>query len=140
MAIQGIDLKYEVTGDVIDILFENPEVFPIVDILQKGTNSKDEALFHLRHSIGISDTYDSINEIAIIHYGDNNLKKRKMAKDMGFFPLPLSRNDIECFWITLEPNEAHKNKKIKVDSDDLDYQPYIESLKGVAKYYETITS
>lgn len=77
MAIQGIDIKYEVTGDVIDILFDNPEVFPIVGILQKGTNSKDEVLFYLRHSIGISDTYDSINEIASAHYSEGSLKKRK---------------------------------------------------------------
>ncbi len=59
---------------------------------------------------------------------------RSKLSMMGFFPLPLSSNDIQCFWITLEPNEANKGKKISVDRDSLDWVPYIEALKEVARY------
>ena len=59
---------------------------------------------------------------------------RTKVRAMGFFPLPLTWNDIECFWITLEPNDANKGMKISVDRDSLDWEPYIEALKEVARY------
>ena len=59
---------------------------------------------------------------------------RKKAKEFGFFPLPLTQNDIECFWIRLEPNEMHKDKKISFQKDYIDDEYVLELLKDVAKY------
>lgn len=56
------------------------------------------------------------------------------ARELGFFPLTLSWDDIECFWITLEPNDSHKGKKIRVTRDDLEWDAYAEALKEVARY------
>lgn len=61
---------------------------------------------------------------------------RSKLSMMGFFPLLLSWNDVECFWITLEPDEANKGKKITIDRDSLDWKSYVEALKEVAKYHE----
>lgn len=61
---------------------------------------------------------------------------RARTKELGFFPLPLSWNDIECFWISLEPNEQHKGKKIHfyIEYED---DPYIMNIfKEVARYEE----
>lgn len=53
---------------------------------------------------------------------------------MGFFPLPLSQNDIECFWVTLEPNDSHKDRKIHVTKDELYWDNFIDVVKEVARY------
>lgn len=63
---------------------------------------------------------------------------RTKVRAMGFFPLPLTQNDIECFWITLQPNNANKDKKISVDREGLDWEPYIEALKEVARYEQSL--
>ena len=71
------------------------------------------------------------------HFGrrEETLERlRTRAKEMGFFPLPLSWNDIECFWISLEPNEQNKGKKIHFQSEYVD-DPYILNVfKEVARY------
>lgn len=59
---------------------------------------------------------------------------RVKAREMGFFPLQLSLNDIECFWIRLEPNDAHKGKKISFQREYIDDEYIIEVLKEVARY------
>lgn len=59
---------------------------------------------------------------------------RVKAREMGFFPLPLSQNDIECFWIRLEPNDSHKGRKIHVSRDELYWDNFIEVVKEVARY------
>jgi len=59
---------------------------------------------------------------------------RTKLRSMGFFPLHLSQNDIDCFWVTLEPNGSYRGKKISVDRDNLDYDQYIDALKEVARY------
>lgn len=56
------------------------------------------------------------------------------ARTLGFFPLPLSWNDIECFWIRLEPNDSNKDLKIHATRDELEWDSYIEVLKEVARY------
>jgi hypothetical protein len=53
---------------------------------------------------------------------------------MGFFPLPLTQTDIECFWVTLEPNDSHKGYKIYVNKDELYWDNFIEVVKEVARY------
>lgn len=59
--------------------------------------------------------------------------RTKLSK-MGFFPLPLTQNDIECFWVTLEPNDSHKGRKIHVTKDELYWDNFIEVVKEVARY------
>lgn len=61
-------------------------------------------------------------------------KLRIKAKDIGFFPLPLSQNDIDCYWIKLEPNESHKGKNISFQEEFTDDENVIELLKEVARY------
>lgn len=56
------------------------------------------------------------------------------AREMGFFPLPLSWNDIECYWIRLEPNDSNQGLKIRATRDELEWDSYIEVLKEVARY------
>ena len=59
---------------------------------------------------------------------------RTKVREMGFFPLPLSWNDIECFWVTLEPNDSHRGRKIHVTKDELYWDNFIEVVKEVARY------
>jgi hypothetical protein len=59
---------------------------------------------------------------------------RTKAREMGFFPLPLSWNDIECYWIRLEPNDSNHGLKICATRDELEWDRYIELLKEVARY------
>lgn len=61
-----------------------------------------------------------------------NLRKR--AKELGFFPLPLTQNDIECFWIRLEANETHEGMKISFQEEYIDDEYVLKLLKDVAKY------
>jgi hypothetical protein len=59
---------------------------------------------------------------------------REKARALGFFPLPLTWNDVECFWIRLEPNDSNKGLKIRATRDELEWDRYIEVLKEVARY------
>lgn len=59
---------------------------------------------------------------------------RAKVRELGFFPLPLTQNDIDCFWVTLEPNDSHKGMKIHFQKEDLDYLKY---FTGVSKYETT---
>lgn len=59
---------------------------------------------------------------------------REKARAMGFFPLQLSWNDIECYWIRLEPNDSHKGKNISFQREYIDDEYIIELLKEVARY------
>ena len=59
---------------------------------------------------------------------------RTKLREMGFFPLHLTQNDIECFWVTLEPNDSHKGRKIHVTKDELYWDNIIEVVKEVARY------
>ncbi len=59
---------------------------------------------------------------------------RKKAKELGFFPLPLTQNDIDCFWIRLEANETHKGMKISFQEEYTDDEYVLNLLKDVAKY------
>ena len=61
-------------------------------------------------------------------------KLRTKAKDLGFFPLPLSQNDIDCYWIRLEPNDSHKGKNISFQEEYTDDGIIIDLLKEVARY------
>ena len=59
---------------------------------------------------------------------------RKKLHSMGFFPLPLTLNDIDCFWVTLETNDLHKGKVVNVSREDLHWDDFIEVVKEVARY------
>lgn len=59
---------------------------------------------------------------------------REKVRALGFFPLLLTQNDIECFWIRLEPNGSNQNLKIRVSKDELELNSYINVLKDVAKH------
>ena len=59
---------------------------------------------------------------------------RKKLRSMGFFPLPLTETDIDCFWVTLETNELHKGRTVTVSRDELEWYNYIEVVKEMARY------
>lgn len=59
---------------------------------------------------------------------------REKARALGFFPLSLTWNDIECFWIRLEPNESNTGKKISFQREFVDDEYYLKILREVAKY------
>ena len=59
---------------------------------------------------------------------------RTKVRELGFFPLHLSQNDIDCFWVTLEPNDSHKGRKINITREELTWDNFIEVVKEVARY------
>ena len=59
---------------------------------------------------------------------------RTKLRSMGFFPLHLSQNDIDCFWVTLEPNDLHKGMKISFQEEYTEDEYVLKLLKDVAKY------
>lgn len=62
---------------------------------------------------------------------------REKARALGFFPLPLTWNDVECFWIRLEPNESNMGLKINLTEEtlfDLEIPSILKIYKDVAKY------
>jgi hypothetical protein len=62
---------------------------------------------------------------------------REKSRALGFFPLPLTWNDVECFWIRLEPNESNKGLKINFTKDtlfDLEIPSILKIYKDVARY------
>lgn len=60
---------------------------------------------------------------------------RTKVRNMGFFPLPLSWNDIECFWIRLEgKNGKPHNITSELVQDALILPNLMEVLKEVMKY------
>lgn len=65
---------------------------------------------------------------------------RKKVRDLGFFPLPLTQNDIECFWIRLEANDLHKGMQISLTRemylDMLDLPDLMNAYKDVARCEE----
>ena len=59
---------------------------------------------------------------------------RKKLRNMGFFPLPLTQDDIDCFWVTLETNGWHKGRAVHVSRDELECDNFIEFVKEVSRY------
>lgn len=59
---------------------------------------------------------------------------REKVRALGFFPLPLTWNDVECFWIRLEPNESHAGKRISFQREFVDDEYILKILREVAKY------
>jgi hypothetical protein len=59
---------------------------------------------------------------------------REKARALGFFPLPLTWNDVECFWIRLEPNESNVGKKISFQREFVDDEYALKIFREVAKY------
>ena len=60
---------------------------------------------------------------------------REKARALGFFPLPLSWSDVECFWIRLEPNDSNKGLKIQFTKDTL-FE--IAEIPSVMKIYRDV--
>ena len=62
---------------------------------------------------------------------------RTKVINMGFFPFPLSWNDIECFWIRLEgKNGKSYSITSEMMQDALNIPDLMEALKEVMKYEE----
>lgn len=62
---------------------------------------------------------------------------REKVRELGFFPLPLTQNDIDCFWVRLEPNDSHKGLHIHFTKDDLfwlENENTFQIYKDVARY------
>lgn len=59
---------------------------------------------------------------------------RKKLRSMGFFPLPLTQDDIDCFWVTLETNELYKDRVVHASREELEWDNFIEVVKEVARY------
>jgi hypothetical protein len=58
------------------------------------------------------------------------------VSELGFFPLPISGKDLECFWIRVEAIEEGKYSCISYEmyEDMLGVPSFFERLKKVAKY------
>lgn len=59
---------------------------------------------------------------------------RLKVRELGFFPLPLTENDINCYWIRIEALED--NKTFSFQYDYLDDEIILDLLKKAAKYDE----
>jgi hypothetical protein len=61
---------------------------------------------------------------------------REKARTLGFFPLPLTRNDIECFWVRIESKTQGKNIPLSRETldDALSLPTFMRTLKDAAKY------
>lgn len=62
---------------------------------------------------------------------DYLIKLSKQVRSMGFFPLQITQNDIDCYWIRLEGND---NKVLNVSFDLMDVPGFVDILKEVARY------
>lgn len=64
-------------------------------------------------------------------------KVSKAAKAMGFYPLEITQNDIECYWVRIE-TVCGKVVNLTVDMfEDIKFSPsLLKLLKEVAKYKE----
>jgi len=63
---------------------------------------------------------------------------RKNVRTLGFFPLPLSRNDIECLWVRLEAKDYYSGSPIYLTEesyfDVVNNANFFEILKKMAKH------
>lgn len=64
---------------------------------------------------------------------DYLVKLSKEVKEMGFFPLQITQNDIECYWIRLE---SINGKRTIFAPEYLDDCNVIEVIKKVARHEE----
>ena len=80
----------------------------------------------------------TIMEIEPNHFNDREKSLenlRKEAKAMGFYPLPLTWNDIECFWIRLESKSGKPySVSFEMMQDALALPDLMKAMKGVMKY------
>jgi hypothetical protein len=65
--------------------------------------------------------------------GETLEKMREKAKELGFFPLPLTQNDIECFWIRIEAKDVNR-KHISVTFESFEDDSYLVLLRDYARY------
>lgn len=95
--------KIEVVADIIDLLYDNPDMFPIVNILKKTCKSNDEVLFHLRHSIGINQAYNAAYEAVskLIFIGGEERCRKHIIR----LVLALYVNDYHSKKLTAVPNQ-----------------------------------
>lgn len=57
------------------------------------------------------------------------------ARSLGFFPLQITQNDIQCYWIRLESSEGkHVNLSFELYEDAKSSSNIFKALKEVARY------
>jgi len=68
---------------------------------------------------------------------DYLLRVSEQVRSMGFFPLQITQNDIECYWIRLQ-SKSDKVLNLTVDMiDDMKaFSDLLQTLKEVARYEE----
>ena len=62
----------------------------------------------------------------------------KCVRDLGFFPLQITRREIECYWIRVEGKEEGKEVPITWEDyeDAIRNEKTMEILKGFCRYEE----
>ena len=68
---------------------------------------------------------------------DYLLKFSEQVRSMGFFPLQITQNDIECYWIRLETkSDKVLNLTVEMIDDMKAFPGLLHTLKEVARYEE----
>ena len=63
------------------------------------------------------------------------LELSEKVKSMGFFPLQITQNDIECYWIRLESKrDKHLNLTVEMIDDMEMFPDLLHALKEAARY------
>jgi len=68
---------------------------------------------------------------------DYLLRVSEQVESMGFFPLQITQNDIECYWIRLQTKDDNILNLTVETIDDMSVSPdQLHTLKEVARYEE----
>lgn len=84
----------------------------------------------------------AIEEMDPDHFSKRLIALKRLsneARSLGFFPLQITQNDLECYWIRLESGEGkHVNLPFELYEDAKSSPNIFEALKKVARYEEPI--
>jgi len=84
----------------------------------------------------------AIEEMDPDHFSKRLIALKRLsneARSLGFFPLQITQNDLECYWIRLESGKSkHVNLPLKLLEDAKSSPNIFEALKKAARYEEPI--
>jgi len=84
----------------------------------------------------------TIEEFDPGHFGRRHnylIKLSEQVRSMGFFPLQITQNDIDCYWIRLQTkSDRVLNLTVEAIDDMKVFPDLLQALKEVARYDGTI--
>jgi hypothetical protein len=84
----------------------------------------------------------AIEEMDPDHFSKRLIALKRLsneARSLGFFPLQITQNDLECYWIRLESDKGeHVNLPFELFKYAKSSPNIFEALKKVARYEEPI--